>query len=242
MSPFDPSKPSKPSNPQPAQPAPAPPTPGGVKVIVRHRTPREPSQAAERAARGPKVVIRPPIQAELERRARLEALCAEHGDFILELLTARRDVLEESRKDLRQLVLVALCERFEKKDPPENVRAYLRGIVHNQVGHHKAEWRPGGASDDELDEELSPATGPEEKAARAEQRAKLSHYLTFLSPEEAAEVRCIDLEGMTIAETAARLKLRPGTVATQHARAKAKLDELARASERATALGERPRG
>lgn len=82
---------------------------------------------------------------------------------------------------------------------------------------------------------------PERIAEIAERREKLARYLTCLPPQEAEAVRCIDLLGLTIEEAAEALARPRATVAKQHQRAREKLEELVRASERETALGARRR-
>jgi DNA-directed RNA polymerase specialized sigma24 family protein len=50
---------------------------------------------------------------------------------------------------------------------------------------------------------------------------------------------CADIYGMTIEETATALERPQGTVAGQLSRARERLDDLARESDRATAAGQR---
>ena len=234
MSPFNPSKPSSPIETETLT------TATGVKVNVRHPPPPEPRREPELAEQLARVVILPPGEPAGKRAALLTALCTEHGAFIQQRLLARGDVLEESTKDLTQEVLLTLCKEVEKK-PIENVRGFLRGVIRNQVSNHKRHWIPEGQPGAEVDAEVSPSTSPEGKAERAERRAKLTRYLTTLPQEEAEVIRCIDLYEMTLRATAEAVRRPCGTVATQYARAKVTLAELAHASERATALGKRRR-
>ena len=71
-------------------------------------------------------------------------------------------------------------------------------------------------------------------------RRTCARYLSQLTRAEAEVFRCADLEGMIIDDAAERLQRPRGTVSTQIARARAKLEDLARASERAAEVEGRP--
>ncbi len=160
------------------------------------------------------------------------------------MLRRRRDLQEASAKDVRQRVLVILCKHLDEhvereKMGPEEVRAFLRGVIRKEVGNHARGRRrglPGGADADGV---ICAAPDPERAAVLAEHRAKVARYIGMLSPAEAEVVRAIDLDGMLVDEAARKLELPRGTVSTVHIRARQKLREIALASERATTLGVR---
>lgn len=245
MSPFDPRKPPTPGETTSTRdPWQRPPprqtlsTKGGVTVIVRDLP--VPERRPEPEPPPPRVIIFPPGQPVHDRQAFLEALCREHGTFVDEVLARRRDVAEESKKDVRQIALLVLCQHLRRHEqPPGSVRRFLRGVVKKVVRDRKDKWRPDVDPGAEVEEALCAAPDPEDVAELAEEREKLGRYLGRLSPVEADVIRCIDLGDMTIDEAAEALERMPGTVSTQIVRARKKLVELAKESTRETELGMR---
>jgi len=208
----------------------------GVTVIVRRAPPPEPRRSPEPPPPTPRVVIKVPDPPARGRDALLARLFAEHGDFIRETLHRRRDVLEESKKDLGQRVLMVLCQHIEEERPLDNVRGFLFAVIRNEVRNHKRVWRPEIEQGADADMEPTAALDPEGAAEIAERWERLTRYLSHLTRAEAEVFRCIDLEGMTIDDAAETLQRPRGTVSTQIARARAKLEDLARASDRAAAV------
>jgi RNA polymerase sigma factor (sigma-70 family) len=253
MSPFDRQKP----------PAPHTFTTGaGVTVIVKPASPLEPARppwapevpappspwsSTPRAESGPSVVIRPRERRaqEGERDAFVRMLHTEYGRFIAMACFAQGDVKLESTKDLAQRVLITAAAQFDKYAggeswPPQNLRGWLAKLVQNEALNH---WRASQAraevpADDD-DAFFSPAPDPEGTAALAELLTRLSRYLKRIPQEEAEVFLCADVYGLTIEETATAVGRPQGTVAGQLSRARERLDEMARESNRATAAGER---
>jgi len=216
-------------------------TGSGVTVIVDPSALPAPVPAPEPPDPYPRVVVVPPGQPAEDRDALLRSLIAEHGAFIRQALLRRGHVPDESVKDLRQRVLLVLCDHLEKKEPIENVRGFLVGVIRNEIRAHRRRFRPDVRRDADAEGEAASAPSPETDAARAERREKLDRYLGRLPPEEAEAVRAVDIDGLTIEEAAAALGRHRGTVATRLARARDNLRAMALASERATALGARRR-
>jgi RNA polymerase sigma factor (sigma-70 family) len=221
----------------------------GVTVIVRPAPPPAPTREPEVPARFPTVVIRPPERPahEGKRDAFVRMLDAEHGTFIAAACRAEGDVTAESIKDMAQRVLIIAGEQFDKQDfethgPPANVRGWLVRIVRNEACNHRRVWRLEEAVP-EADALViaSPTEDPEGTAQLAEQRAKLFRYLDAIPQDEAEVVLCIDLYELSIEQTAKAVGRPWGTVAAQLARARKKLEELAKESKRATEAGERRR-
>lgn len=217
----------------PRDPRPAsPPKPSrGVTVVVREPRPLEPRRAPEIPLphAGPKVVVLPPGQPRAERDAFMRELIQRHGAFLRRLLRARRDVLEESAKDLEQRILLIVCRHFEAKGPPPNERGYLVSVMRRVIANHKRAFRPDVDPGAEVEAELSPATDPEGRAAAAEEWAHLERYLAALPEEEAEAVRAVDLHHLTLDEAAAVLGRPRSTLAAQRERGWDKLHELAQA-------------
>jgi RNA polymerase sigma factor (sigma-70 family) len=126
-----------------------------------------------------------------------------------------------------------------EKGPPANVPGFLTEVVRKEVANHKRRWRPEIQHGADADAEMSNAPDPEGTAELAERSAKLERYLVHLPVEEAEAIRCIDLFELTLEQTAQAVRRPRSTVAAQHARAKEKLKEMARESERATTFGAR---
>jgi RNA polymerase sigma factor (sigma-70 family) len=135
----------------------------------------------------------------------------------------------ESAKDIEQRVLIVVCRSFEKNGPPPNERGTLVEVMRREIANHKRAFRPDVDPSAEVEAELSPATDPEGRAAAAEERAHLERYLALLPEQEAAAVRAVDLEYLTLDEAAAFLGRPRSTVAAQRDRGWDKLHELAQA-------------
>jgi RNA polymerase sigma factor (sigma-70 family) len=157
------------------------------------------------------------------------------------MLLRRRDVLEESTKDVQQRVLMVLCDRIEKNRLPENVRGFLVGTMRREIANHKRAWRPEIEQGVDADAATCAAPDPEGAAELAERWEKLLRYLTRLPRAEAEVFERVDLDGQTLDEVATELRRPRSTVADQLVRARDKLEELVRVSARATELGERRR-
>lgn len=174
-----------------------------------------------------------------EPSALLDALCREHGPYVRELLRRRMDVVEESRKDLEQRVLLVLCAHVREHGEPAHLRGFLAGVVRNEVRNHRRAFRPDVEPGADADAEAASVPSPEHCAEEAERRARLDRYVRALSEEEAEVIRCIAGRGATIDEAAELLGRARGTVATQLARAREKLEAQARESDRREELGRR---
>jgi RNA polymerase sigma factor (sigma-70 family) len=212
-------------------------------VIVRDLpTPQpEAEPEPELAVEPPRAIILPANQPVEEREAFMRWLDRQWGGFIHKTLLARRDVLAESAKDLAQHVLLVVCNQYDRREPPVNMRAFLDRVIQNEVRNHRRLRRLEIEPEADLELTLAPGPSPESEADRAERLAKLRRYLDDLSPEEAEVFAAREIDRMTFELIAAALQRPRATVARQHARALEKLAELARASERETALGARVR-
>jgi DNA-directed RNA polymerase specialized sigma24 family protein len=224
--------------------------PRGVRVIVRNPPPppkidEEPkSDPFPQPSGQPRVVIRPPAEPGRARQAFFRELVAKYEGFILKLLLARRDVLAESAKDLSQGALEVLFNEAEANGLPPEVERFLGGVVRNLVRNRKRKWAPDIAQGAAADDVPWAAPDPAEEAEQAESWCRLFRYLATLSKEsveEAEAVQCVEVLGMTLAETAQELGRPLSSVAAQAKRGSEKLKELARASDRATELGLRRR-
>ena len=208
-------------------------TSSGVTVVVRAPPPPpEPTPLPEPPR--PRVVVRPPGPTGVDRDAVAREIVTQHGDLIRRTLARRRDVAAESARDIQQRVLMIVCAQMESGAPPDNLSGFIRGVVRNEIANHKRTFRP--EVDRGADPEAEPCAAPDPEASTgdAELRAKLAGYLRILPRAQAEVVCCVDLQGMTIDEAAAALGRKRGTVSTQLTRAREKLQDLARESERRT--------
>ena len=147
---------------------------------------------------------------------------------------------------MAQRVLVTAGEQFDKHDfathgPPENLEAWLTTLVRNDAHNHRRVWKPEVDEGADADAVFCPAPDPAGTAELAEQKAKLMRYLAVLPEDEREVVVCADLYELTIEQTATAVGRPWGTVASQIARARVKLEALAQESNRATEAGERRR-
>ena len=222
---------------------PAPPvkkliTAGGVEVIVKPPPPPAPPPVRAPEPQGPQAIIMPEGLSEEERAAFLDALCRQYGKVIDKILADRRDVLEESRKDLRQRVLLILCDKVVAAHKIEKAEAYLRDVVQKVVANHKDLFRP--PIDHGADATAVPAFTEEEPEGTAELHELLDdmeHFLDGVPAEEAEVFRCVYAYGMTIEDTAAAVRRAPSTVFDDLQSCKAKLRKMMRDERQAAASG-----
>ena len=184
------------------------------------------------------MIILPLDQSARDREAFISGLCAQYGPFIRELLDRRRDVLEESRKDLHQRVLIDPREPRQTGGRPRQRAGVPHRGRQEEVANHKRRWRPPIQQGADVDGQMSDRPDPEGTA----QLHELERYLVHLPVEEAATVRCIDGYEMTLDEAVVALGRPRSTVAAQHARAKKKLRAMMSEPEPETDLGEPRRG
>jgi RNA polymerase sigma factor (sigma-70 family) len=242
--------PPKDSQPPPARGETMPPSPpvpsamGGGRAIVRDLPPEEPDEEEpEEPAPRPTTIIVPPGQHARDRAAFMTWLDANWGAFILKTVLAQGGVSEESTKDLRQEVLLILCEQYDKHVAPTHVMRFLERVIENETANHLRRWKVPIDRGADLDAEVDPGHSPESAAALAEQWDSFQRFLDQLTPAEAEVVEARELHGLTFKQIAEVLGRPLPTVVHQHARGLEKLQELARASEQATALdARRPAG
>lgn len=207
-------------------------TVGGITVNIRHRPPPAPRE------RHPRVVVVTANSSRNDRDTFMRAMYEEHREFIEETLSRRWKVPPASAEDLRQNVMMAVQQYHDQQKPIENPRGFLQAVMWNEVRNRWRARRLPLLPEGDADTSVSPAMDPERAAARAEHLAKIHAYIGLLPDAEAKVIQAVDLMGLTLAEAAEALDCPLGTVTTQHVRALRTLRDLARASERATALGE----
>ncbi len=210
--------------------------------------------AAERAPevpeeRAPRVVVRPPVRPALEgkRDAFVRRIDAKYHRFIEATCIAEGGVGEASANDLCQHVLEVAGEQFVKQGfdesgPPEHMREWLTTLARNAACNHRRVWRPQIDQDADADALFSPMPDPEGTAELAERRARLLRHIEALPQKQKEVVLCLELYDMSIEQTSAAVGRPSGTVASELARGRKRLEELVAESDRATAAGERRRG
>lgn len=207
-------------------------TTSGVTVRVAPPPPPEPEPEPKGWLPEERVVIRPPEKALQERDRLLRLLVDEHGEWIrLKLLRhVGKEIPEESVKDLRQRVLLILGAQLERVGPPEHVRAFLAQVIQNVIRNHRRLKRPVVDREADTDEAITSAPDPEEALELVERWARLMRYIGDLPDAEAEVIRCVDLDGMTVDDTAKLLKRPRGTVSTQLTRARERIEGFAQDS------------
>jgi len=263
MYPCDPETPSTHPDATPHPEAPSGPqverqfvTTSGVTVTVTKQQPPPPPQP-ELWEQAPRVVIRPPDpvttgapeghpktaspaaradrEALRERDAWMRKLVAEHGAWLLRKLV-EQGVGEESAKDLGQAALLVLADRVvEKKGPPSYVRGFLAGVARNVASNHKHLRRLDVDREADPDAELESAPDPLGMMELLEGWERMERYIDDLPKAERDALRCVDFEAQTLEEAALLLARPPGTVATHVRRARQRIEELARDSDRRAA-------
>jgi DNA-directed RNA polymerase specialized sigma24 family protein len=222
---------------------PAPPvkkliTTSGVEVIVNPPPPPAPERRREPAPQGPQAIILPEGQSEEERRAWLDALCRQYGPVIDKILADRNDTLEESRKDLRQRVLLIFCEKVVAKRKIEKAEAYLHGIVRREVSNHKAVVRPPVAHGVDPTEVVAFAEEePHEEAELNDLLDNAERFLDRVPPEEAEVFRCVVSYGLTLEQTAGVVGRAVSTVFDELKTCRAKLRKMMRDESEAATSG-----
>jgi RNA polymerase sigma factor (sigma-70 family) len=243
MSRFDPRNPAKRGE-AAASASPMIVTRTGVRVFVQDRLYRMPEpDEPERRPRMPRAIIVPANQPSEDRNAFIAWLEKQWGPFIQSQLLRAGGIPPESAKDLHQQVLLVLSDFYETNHDrgPDDVPAYLERVVDNAVCNYRRLRRLAVQLGAELDEEIASTPDPERAAMLSELWKKLEGYVRKLTPEEAEVFEAREIHEQSFDAIAAALGRPRTTVINQHARAMEKLGELARASERATALGARRR-
>jgi RNA polymerase sigma-70 factor (ECF subfamily) len=187
------------------------------------------------------VIILPPNQPADERNAFLAEIEARYGDYIRREIARRHGVAPGSRDDVRQNVLLILCDQLDKgkeagkPGPLEKGPKYIHTVVDNAVRNHTAKKarRPQTDAGAEVDEAATSAPSPEQAVAHAELCAKLERYRAQLTKEEEEVLHAREILGLSFEEIAEQLGRSRATVFSQHTRAVEKLRDMATASERA---------
>lgn len=141
----------------------------------------------------------------------------------------------ELAADLTQEAFVRAWQSLRRLRSPDAFRGWLHRIAGNLVrdevksGRARLEVTEATLTADEegfgLDFSPAEGDGPEEAAVSAELKQHISRALAELSPEHRAAVVMHHVEGMSVEEIAEAAGVRPGTVMSRLARARAVLRE-----------------
>lgn len=144
---------------------------------------------------------------------------------------------QDEAEDLVQEALIIACRRWHSLRPDRPLRPYLRQVMVNLhiTEHRHARWRH-----DVHGVEVDVPTEPSSWTTPSDNDT-LAAALATLGPRQRAVVWLRYAEGRSIAETATALGCRPGTVASQAARAIARLRSELRRTMRDGAGRERSR-
>jgi len=122
--------------------------------------------------------------------------------------------------DLYQNVLLAGCRQVERLRDPGALRAWLYRIAVNTFKNSRRDRARRAAAHEAAVQESTPHHNP---WRQQQARLWLERALNILSAEDKALVLLFEVEGWTIAELAAMLHKRPGTIKSRLSRARARL-------------------
>lgn len=177
-------------------------------------------------------------QARAGRREAFEALFDEQRPALERALRRRMTPAVQRRLDVSDVVQESLVDAYRGLGSFEyrgigSFRAWLRRVAENRLKMmlgHAARAKRDRARETLLGSRLDPvaeqATSPSGAAQRGERRALVRAALATLSEDHREVVRCVRLEGCSIAETARRMGRSENAVKKLLARA---LLELGRA-------------
>lgn len=193
----------------------------------------------------PLAIIIPKNVSQEDQEAIARSLYKDHGEYIVRELIRLGDIQEASAQDIRQRVIVLVRNRLvqeaaagEEESPPELVRAFVREVALNEGRNWKRARRrkPDMLRAGEGDADDAPASvmDPQQALEVAEHKAKVRRYIHTLPAGEAAVVRVIDLDEMTLDQAAEKLDMSRSAVHRSHARAMKQLRAMWRADEQGT--------
>lgn len=120
---------------------------------------------------------------------------------------------ESEAEDVVQESFLALWRQAERLNPSQGVRSYLLSIVHNRaIDRMRRRTRRPEAVLDETAPFPDPDDDPSVQVANAAERAEVRAAMSVLSAEQRQTVELVYFGGLTIAETAERMKVPDGTV------------------------------
>jgi RNA polymerase sigma-70 factor, ECF subfamily len=155
----------------------------------------------------------PTAEPSAEPRVGLEALYAEHFDFVWRNLR-RLGVGEQQLRDAAQDVFVVVHRRFDEWDGADSVRAWLYSIVRRVAADSRRRRRRKEPLEREDEQSLVDGrdAGPEHNAARSEARSLLLALLAKLDDDKREVLILMDLEDMSAPDVARTLSLNLNTV------------------------------
>jgi RNA polymerase sigma-70 factor (ECF subfamily) len=120
---------------------------------------------------------------------------------------------ESEAEDVVQESFLALWRQAERLNPSQGLRSYLLSIVHNRsIDRMRRRTRRPEAVLDESAPFPDPDDDPSVQVANAAERAEVRAAMSVLSAEQRQTVELVYFGGLTIAETAERMKVPDGTV------------------------------
>lgn len=135
----------------------------------------------------------------------------------------------ESAQDVVHDAFLGLHRNRSRLQKSENAKAYLRASVLNHARSALRRRRTARAYEQGAEPDIAP--GAEEPVLIAEEHAEVLKHLDTLPPRMREVLVLRYWEGLSEAEIAQTLDIRPGTVKSQAARGLAKLAEAMRGSD-----------
>lgn len=162
----------------------------------------------------------PPAQAH---EARVEAFVREHHAFAWRCLR-RLGLSPADADDAAQRVFVIATTRYDEIAAGAERAFLFRTAAHVAAKARRSLGRRRESLQADSSDERDDVPGADELVDQRRARQLLDSVLSELPPDLAAVIILFEIEGLTSAEVALALDLRPGTVASRLRRARAEIE------------------
>jgi RNA polymerase sigma-70 factor (ECF subfamily) len=163
------------------------------------------------------------------REARLDALIAEHFDFIWRQLR-HQGLAPTDADDAAQQVFMIAMQKFDDITPGSE-RSFLYGTAVRVSANRRRDVKRKPIADEHTLESLaSPALTPESETELRRAWALLDELLASLPAELARVLALAEIEDLKVSDIAALERIPEGTAASRLRRARAEFDRLLRES------------
>jgi RNA polymerase sigma-70 factor (ECF subfamily) len=177
----------------------------------------------------------PALSGPGSREARLDALVAEHFDFIWRQLR-HQGLSSHDADDAAQQVFMIATQKFDDIAPGSE-RSFLYGTALRVSANRRRGVRRDASDDRTIDSLASPSDAPESAADLRRAWALVDELLASLSPELARVLALAEVEELKVSDIAALEGIPAGTAASRLRRAREEFNRLLRASPHKNPFG-----
>lgn len=165
--------------------------------------------------------------AEVARRAALtlEGLYRAHAP-LLRRQAQRLCGPGVSADDVVQDVFLIAQRRLDDIDPDHNPGGYLHGVMRNVIRSHRRRARRTAQREQDAAQALDPHVEAAHPVERKERRRKLARCLAALPDKQREAVTLVELEQLSVPETAALMGTSSGAVHSLLSRGRRRLAQL----------------